>query len=76
MPSELEAGYGPQDAPNDWELVRRSQTGDSSAFNDLVTRNRNKVFTKIYEMVQNEQDAWDLAQESFFTAWRSIHQFK
>jgi RNA polymerase sigma-70 factor (ECF subfamily) len=30
----------------------------------------------IYGMVPNEQDAWDLAQEGFFTAWRSIHQFK
>ena len=76
MPSELQAGYGPQDAPNEGELVRRSQTGDSSAFNDLVTRYWNKVFTKIYGMVQNDQDAWDLAQEGFFTAWRSIHQFK
>ena len=76
IPSKLQAGYGPQDTPNDWELVRRSQTGDSSAFNDLVTRYWNKVFTKIYGMVQNEQDAWDLAQEGFFTAWRSIHQFK
>ena len=76
MPSELQAGYGPQDAPNEGELVRRSQTGDSSAFNDLVTRYWNKVFTKIYGMVQNEQDAWDLAQEGFLAAWRSIRQFK
>ena len=29
-----------------------------------------------YGMVQNEQDAWDLAQEGFLKAWRSIHRFK
>jgi RNA polymerase sigma-70 factor, ECF subfamily len=76
MPSELQAGHSPQGAPNDRELVRRCQAGDSSAFNDLVTRYRSKVFTMVYGMVQNEQDAWDLVQESFLKAWRSIHQFK
>ena len=75
MPSEPQTGYSPQDAPNDWDLVRRSQTGDSSAFNELVTRYWKKVFTSIYGIVQNEQDAWDLAQEAFFNAWRSIHRF-
>jgi RNA polymerase sigma-70 factor (ECF subfamily) len=30
----------------------------------------------LYGMVQNEQDAWDLAQEGFLKAWKSIHRFK
>jgi RNA polymerase sigma-70 factor (ECF subfamily) len=30
----------------------------------------------VYGMVQNEQDAWDLAQEGFLKAWKSIHRFK
>ena len=76
--SKLEAGQSPHDTaePNDGELVRRCQAGDSSAFNDLVTRYRGKVFTMVFGMVQNEQDAWDLAQEGFLKAWRSIHRFK
>ena len=76
--SNLEAGHSPIDAvePDDVELVKRCQVGDSSAFNDLVTRYRNKVFTMVYGMVQNEQDAWDLAQEGFLKAWKSIHRFK
>ena len=65
--SKFEAGHSPIDAgePDDVELVKRCQAGDSSAFNDLVARYRSKVFTMIYGMVQNEQDAWDLAQEGF-----------
>ena len=76
--SKFEAGHSPIDAgePDDVELVRRCQAGDSSAFNDLVTRYRSKVFTMVYGMVQNEQDAWDLAQEGFLKAWKSIHRFK
>ena len=76
--SKLEAGHSPIDIAesDDAELVRRCQVGDSSAFNDLVIRYRNKVFTMVYGMVQNEQDAWDLAQEGFLKAWRSIHRFR
>jgi RNA polymerase sigma-70 factor, ECF subfamily len=76
--SNLEAGQSPIDAvePDDVELVKRCQVGDSSAFNDLVIRYRNKVFTMVFGMVQNEQDAWDLAQEGFLKAWKSIHRFK
>jgi RNA polymerase sigma-70 factor (ECF subfamily) len=76
MSSELRAADSPQDAPNDRELVRRCQAGDVSAFYDLVTRYKSKVFTMVYGMVQNEQDAWDLVQEDFLNAWRSIHRFK
>jgi len=76
--SKLEAGRSAIDAgePGDVDLVKRCQAGDSSAFNDLVTRYRSKVFTMVYGMVQNEQDAWDLAQEGFLKAWKSIHRFK
>jgi RNA polymerase sigma-70 factor (ECF subfamily) len=30
----------------------------------------------IYAIAGNENDAWDLAQEAFLKAWRSIHQFE
>jgi RNA polymerase sigma factor (sigma-70 family) len=30
----------------------------------------------IYGMVGNENDAWDLAQQAFVKAWRSIHKFE
>ena len=30
----------------------------------------------IYNMVRNEQDAWDLAQDSFVKAWKSIGRFR
>jgi RNA polymerase sigma-70 factor, ECF subfamily len=76
--SKLEAGHSPIDVAesDDAELVRRCQAGDSSAFDELVIRYRSKVFTMVYGMIQNEQDAWDLAQEGFLKAWRSIHRFK
>ena len=60
----------------DLELIHRCQRGDTEAFGQLVTKYRIKIFTMIYGMVRNENDAWDLAQESFLQAWRSIHEFE
>src|ERR1700720_36733 len=58
------------------DLVKRCQAGQADAFDELVTRYRTRVFAMIYNMVHNEQDAWDLAQESFIKAWKSIGRFR
>ncbi|HET9418469.1 MAG TPA: sigma-70 family RNA polymerase sigma factor [Chthoniobacterales bacterium] len=58
------------------ELVKRCQAGRTDAFDELVVRYRTRVFAMIYNMVHNEQDAWDLAQESFVKAWKSIKRFR
>src|ERR1700704_193629 len=58
------------------ELVKQCQRGNSAAFDELVVRCRTRVFGMIYNMVHNEQDAWDLAQDSFVKAWKSIGRFR
>jgi RNA polymerase sigma-70 factor (ECF subfamily) len=58
------------------KLIERCQNGDTSAFNELVTRYRQRAFAMIYHMVRNEQDAWDLTQDGFLKAWKSINRFR
>src|SRR6266581_9810660 len=58
------------------DLVKQSQAGNTEAFDQLVSRYRTRVFGMIYNMVHNEQDAWDLAQDSFVKAWKSIGRFR
>ncbi len=58
------------------DLVKTCQAGDTEAFDQLVGRYRTRVFGMIYNMVHNEQDAWDLAQDSFLKAWKSIGRFR
>src|SRR5919206_2981560 len=58
------------------DLIKRCQAGDTEAFDELVTRYRTRVFGMIYNMVHSEQDAWDLAQDSFLKAWKSIKRFR
>jgi RNA polymerase sigma-70 factor, ECF subfamily len=74
--SKLEADQNDSVEPDDRVLVKRCQAGDCDAFNQLVVRYRTKAFMMVYGMVQNEQDAWDLAQDGFLKAWKSIHRFK
>ena len=60
----------------DLELTRRSQAGDTEAFGELVSKYSTKIFTMVYCILGDENDAWDLAQEGFLKAWRSIHRFE
>src|SRR3954462_10143859 len=71
----MEATPAQADVP-ELELVKRCQNGDTEAFDELVTRYRTRIFGMIYNMVHSEQDAWDLAQDSFLKAWRSIGRFR
>lgn len=68
-----ESGGVPAD---ELQLVARCQAGDTAAFNELVTRYRQRAFAMIYHMVRNDQDAWDLAQDGFVKAWKSIGRFR
>jgi RNA polymerase sigma-70 factor (ECF subfamily) len=64
------------DDPTDTILVERSQRGDLAAFDILVTRHRGRVYGQILAMVRNEADAWDLAQDTFFKAWKALPKFE
>jgi RNA polymerase sigma-70 factor (ECF subfamily) len=66
----------PADAASDMPLVSRSQKGDTNAFNELITKYRQRCFGMIYHMVRNEEDAWDLTQDGFVRAWRNLASFR
>ncbi|MDQ6939189.1 MAG: sigma-70 family RNA polymerase sigma factor [Verrucomicrobiota bacterium] len=76
-PSNMHTEATPAQAEvTDQDLVQLCQKGDADAFDQLVGRYRTRVFGMIYNMVHNEQDAWDLAQDSFLKAWKSIARFR
>ena len=66
----------PAEGPGDIELLTRCQRGDTAAFDQLITRYRQRCFAMIYQMVRNEDDAWDLSQDGFVRAWRSLASFR
>ena len=71
---QIEADHAPP--ADELQLVARAQTGDTAAFDELVIRYRSRAFSMIYNMVRNEQDAWDVAQDGFVKAWKNIGRFR
>ena len=61
---------------DDEALVRRTQRGDSAAFDVLVERYRERLYATVYHMTANHEDANDLVQDAFIKAYRSLHGFK
>jgi RNA polymerase sigma-70 factor (ECF subfamily) len=57
------------------ELVRRVQTRDEIAFREIVDRYQNKVFSVIFGILRNRNDAEDIAQQVFTKIYFSIHNF-
>ena len=66
---------GPADEADEG-LVLRAQAGDMTAYDELVTRHRGRIYAMIRNMVKNETDAWDLSQEAFIKAWRALPRFE
>jgi RNA polymerase sigma-70 factor (ECF subfamily) len=46
----------------DEALVRRSQKGESAAFDVLVERYKQRLYATVYHMTSNHEDANDLVQ--------------
>lgn len=71
-----EGAAGAGAADEDVARVLRAQAGDLRAFDELVTRHRNRVYAMIRNMIHHEADAWDLAQEVFIKAWGALPRFE
>jgi RNA polymerase sigma-70 factor (ECF subfamily) len=61
---------------SDWELVQKCQAGEMDAFQELVSRYHQKVYVVIVGLLRNREDALEVAQETFFRAYRKIKSFK
>ena len=57
-------------------LVKRVQDGDIAAFDSIMLLYRERLYSVIYNMTFNHDDAADLTQESFVKAFRSLGKFK
>ena len=56
-------------------LVRRIQARDEMAFKEIVDRYQAKVFSIIYGILRNRNDAEDIAQQVFAKVYFSIRNF-
>ena len=57
-------------------LVVQARSGDSAAFEQLITIFQRKVLSTAWRMLGNEEDARDAAQEAFLRAFKYLGTFK
>ena len=58
------------------ELIQQSKDGDLDSFNLLVEKFQGQVFNLNLRMLGAPQDAEDITQEVFISAWKAIHSFR
>jgi RNA polymerase sigma-70 factor (ECF subfamily) len=58
------------------ELIQGLRNGDETTFRFLVENYQDRVYNTAIGIVQNAEDAEDVAQEVFIQVYRSIHTFK
>ncbi|HEX5725917.1 MAG TPA: sigma-70 family RNA polymerase sigma factor [Longimicrobiaceae bacterium] len=60
---------------SDHDLVARAQQGSEKAYRELLGRYQRPVFSLIYRMVRDREQAEDLAQETFIRVFNHIDRY-
>lgn len=61
---------------SDAHLVARAQEGDLPAFEELVKKYQREIFNLACRLVQDPEEAKDLAQQTFLQAYLHIRDFR
>ena len=57
-------------------LIARAARGDRDAFEELVRSRQQKVFWTAFQVVGDEEDARDVAQQVFIRLWKALPRYK
>lgn len=60
---------------NDYELVKKCLDGEKEYFSEIITRYKNLVYAVILKMINNKEDANDLAQETFIKIYKNLDKY-
>lgn len=61
---------------DDQRLIAECLKGRTAAFGELVRRYQDRLFHTAYRLVDNAEDAQDVVQETFLSAYQSLDSFK
>ena len=64
------------DAASDEWLAGRAARGDHAAFEQLVLRYQDRLYTLALRVTLNDADAHDCVQDGFISAWRAMERFR
>ena len=61
---------------DDYRLIADCLQGRTDAFGELVFRYQDRLFNTVYRLLDNADDAQDVVQEAFLSAYQSLDSFK
>lgn len=61
---------------SDSEVVRRIQSGDNDAFDELMRRYKRPIVNFVYRLLGNAEDADDIAQEVFVRVYQNLDTYR
>jgi RNA polymerase sigma-70 factor (ECF subfamily) len=64
------------DSWDDRRLIAESLTGQTAAYGVLVRRYQDRLYNTVYRLLDSPEDAQDVVQESFISAYQSLGSFK
>ena len=76
LPAEAVLARTEPGAPHIPDLVRRAQSGDVEAFQQVYREHVGRVFAVCVRMVGNSQRAEELTQDTFVRAWEMLGSFR
>ena len=57
-------------------LIERIKAGDMAAYNVMVIRHYDRIFSRVLQLLNNKQDAEEVTQDAFIRAHRSLENFR
>ena len=65
-----------QEVALDRLLVDRFKSGDNAAFDEMVGRYWNRIYSMVHQLLRNPQDAEEVTQDAFIRAHRGLANFR
>jgi len=63
-------------AKYDAVLIERIKKGEHSAYNDMVDRYWDRIYSRVNHLLKNKQDAEEVTQDAFIRAHRGLENFR
>ncbi len=57
-------------------LIERIKAGDMAAYNVMVIRHYDRIFSRVLQLLNNKQDAEEVTQDTFIRAHRGLENFR
>jgi RNA polymerase sigma-70 factor, ECF subfamily len=65
-----------QEVALDRVLIDRFRSGDSAAFEEMVSRHWDRIYGMVHQLLRNQQDAEEVTQDAFIRAHRGLANFR